>query len=430
MAAIRTFTTTSSSFQSLPLETVQQIGLCARADDIRQREASSRPAKAGSSAQRSLRGHARRPSQYWRADSALSLLKVDSWLYEALLPVVWKVSLSIQHEMAVLHSPSFFATSYCLLLQSLDMADIPSNLRDGIADMLHVSHGRHVRQLQLRIALSPDEQGQGDQLHDPAAVSVALAVRLLTSCPLLHWLEVELVVARSGIYVCKLPSTLASAIAARSGTLLHYGVSCEGTTPSGAPSQLDEGLAAELVLSLPQVQSLTLHRVNYDLLQTAHSPLCDSLASLQHLRKLCLLEVDALDSRWTLSGSLEELTIVSCDRVTALDVLLDHIDALNTLTLVNSPLPLLRRRLPTIKTLHLECEEAPVALLEKLAAPPERLVLKYAPRIEAAALKAYLDKHPGIQLAIGEKGITGDVAILAGVVPSSRSSLVSSDMEL
>ena len=108
-------------------------------------------------------------------------------------------------------------------------------------------------------------------------------------------------------------------------------------------------------------------------------------------------------------------------------MLLEDIEALDTLTLVNAPLPLPRRRLPAVKTLHLECEEASVALLEELAAPPERLVLKYAPRIEVAALKAYLDKHPGIQLDIGEKGITGDVAILAGVVLSSRSFLVSSD---
>ena len=331
-----------------------------------------------------------------------------------------------RHRTELLPPPLY---SY-LSLQSLNLADIPASLRDGVADLLHTSHGRHVRQLQLRIALFPDEQGEGEQLHDPAAISVALAVRLLTSCPLLRWLEVELVSAPSGIYVSQLPSTLASAIAARSDTLLHFGVSCEGATASGAPFQLDEGLAAELLLSLPRVHSLALHRVNYDLLQTSRSPLCDSLASLPHLRKLCLLEVDALDSRWTFRGTLEELTIVSCDRVPALDVVLDHIDGLDALTLVNSPLPLLRRRLPAIKILHLECEEASVALLEKLAAPPQRLVLKYAPRIKAAALKAYLAKHPGIQLAIGEKGITGDVAILAGVVPSSRSSLVSSDMEL
>lgn len=78
------------SLSSLPLETVQRIAEDARQNDVHVRAAAAAP-ESPKSARLRDGGHARRMSEFWRADSALSLLRSSRWMYEAALPVVWKV---------------------------------------------------------------------------------------------------------------------------------------------------------------------------------------------------------------------------------------------------------------------------------------------------------------------------------------------------
>lgn len=157
------------------------------------------------------------------------------------------------------------------------------------------------------------------------AFSVQEAVQLLDALPELSSLELELVCLASGAYISRLPHSLESAIKRHAPALSHFGISAAQLRPldvgvhairPSSPAhhavfELDEGMTANLLTSLPNVQSIVLHQVGRD---SSNYPLASALRPLKNLRKLALLSVQAAleprsPDRSCFQAQLEELTL-------------------------------------------------------------------------------------------------------------------------
>ena len=228
--------------------------------------------------------------------------------------------------------------SHLFFWQSINFADILPNQQWDVINLLGTTYGRHVRQLQLTIALLEIEGGESNL---PTALSVEMASRLLKSVPSLQWLEIKFLSLNNTYYVSSLPNILADALAGHK-QIKHFGISCQGET-NNLIFQLDEKLAADIVTGFPRLESLTLHRINHDILLPNYSPLLNSVANLRFLRKLSIIEVQAVSELWALrplGHNLNNLSLVCCPRISSAsldDILGQHRSSLSSLSLVNTP---------------------------------------------------------------------------------------------
>lgn len=408
-----------------------------------------------------------RRSEHRRAGSALCFSRTCTKAMNATIPVIWRVSIvlcpaSVRGRLA---KQDFFGLDVPPLNlnpdsasrdQSLDLTAVPVHMHQSIADQLdgQRGRGRYVRKLQLSVVIAGSAQdirlaqGRGAM----KAVTPAMATRILQSLSHLRWLELEfLALDTSSYYVSRLPEALAKAISRCGPSLRHFGISCndvrmnsiqsvhpdpllpantdEHTAIAPQPQteheyshisfQLDEGLVARLLRKLPNLRSLTLHRVGHDTIGAVSSPLCEAVASLKFLRSLNMLEVHAFNELWEpmLAGnvlrddqadfSLLDLTIICCSRATSatIDAMLQrYSSSLKNLFLVHTPLSTMatatrsdletsrlnsapsrsstfKYDLPALESVHLEASavsELESALwLERLAATPVRKISLY-----------------------------------------------------
>ncbi|KAL7006474.1 hypothetical protein EMMF5_003895 [Cystobasidiomycetes sp. EMM_F5] len=234
-----------------------------------------------------------------------------------------------------------------IIWRAIDFEAIPRGYHAQIVDLLAQGHGRHVRTASILIAL----QDCVSTSSSTRALTVPTAIRVLEAIPNLGSLEVTFLSSTlPPFYVSQLPSALSTAIGRHGMYLGHFGISARDAPASppanGPPAypvsfQLDEGLVARLLPHFSRLRSLTLHRVGCDTLSTT-SPLLVAIRSLTRLRKLDLLDVQALSDAWA-SGDyslripeLQDLSIVCCPRLSfeALDsILLEHYATLHTLSL-------------------------------------------------------------------------------------------------
>lgn len=370
-----------------------------------------------------------------------------------------------------------------LPVQALDFGSIDPHHRNNVIDLLEFSHGKHVRQLQLRIALGQTSADDQQVIpSDPLAISVLQAVRILEAMDHLTWLEVELLPPAPGAYVSLLPSSLASAIGQHAHTLQYFGISADdlpqpSITPQHEtppfpviPFQLDEGMVASLVSQMTSLTSLTLHRVGKESGRDS-SMLGQAISALTELRKLNLLEVQCLDERWLSRksvdemcsrGGLKELLLVQCDSLTlhCMDQYIHkHRASLVSLSLVATPALAARRTssahtrrevrtqydLPALRRLHIEAGDGiidSVAYIERFSSTGlEELVLEYAPGIDLQSLRRWLldkklTKLKKVEIGLGafvgadEKGIEALACTLATigvqVLQAPRSTLAAS----
>ena len=185
------------------------------------------------------------------------------------------------------------------------------------------------------------DDGEGDEGEDGVcAVSVDMAARILATVPLIQTLEIEFLSLNNTYYISSLPTALADALASHT-QIRHFRISCDGET-NNIVFQLDEKLVANIVSGFPRLSSLILHRVNYDILLRS-SPLLDAVAKMTHLRKLSVIDVQAVSELWAarrFSSALQELALVCCPRVSPAsldDMLEQHKATLSSLSLVDTP---------------------------------------------------------------------------------------------
>lgn len=274
--------------------------------------------------------------------SALCLALSDKTLRNAALPIIWRVRAK-EHLLGSYLQPTHSNNE----LQAIDFEAIPRGYHAQIVDLLAQGHGRHVRTASILIAL----QDCVSTSSSTRALTVPTAIRVLEAIPNLGSLEVTFLSSTlPPFYVSQLPSALSTAIGRHGMYLGHFGISARDAPASppanGPPAypvsfQLDEGLVARLLPHFSRLRSLTLHRVGCDTLSTT-SPLLVAIRSLTRLRKLDLLDVQALSDAWA-SGDyslripeLQDLSIVCCPRLSfeALDsILLEHYATLHTLSL-------------------------------------------------------------------------------------------------
>lgn len=453
----------TGALSSLPLETVQRIAEDARENDVQVRTAAAASQRRAERVKErettgtgggAREGHqSRRPSEFWRADiSSLSLLRL-------LVVVRGRTAHGVEGELAekMGQGPLFSAdrgiqvlqvlhlrARLTLHVQAIDFERIHVHDHRTVADLLTGSHGRHVRQLQLKIALGQTALsgtcGSLD-IHSllPNAVSVPLAVQVLSAITHLTWLEITVLPPAPAAYVSILPAALQSALLKHAPDMRHFGISADDLPRPSAVSgqetpvlplpafQLGEAMVAGLISGMPHLTSLTLHRIGKDLNKGRTAGLARAVGGLKRLQTLNLLEVQCFDKSWaedvasaitdTSQGpvrrqeGIRELCLVQCESLTleVMDQLLHrHQSTLRSLCLVATPSVRRRRSrslslssptakkydLPSLRKLHIEAEDGivdTVAHLERFCSTAvQKLALKYAPGIQATELEAAL----------------------------------------
>lgn len=293
---------------------------------------------------------------------------------------------------------------YCIPFQYLDLSEVDLCQAPRCSFLLRAyNYGVHVRELQITIHL-PSKQP-----NSPDTGNVSEVVGLLASMPLLMLLEVYLTSSEAGC-ITHIPHELSVAFRAYRTRLRHFGVSCRGTTPTAHGVRLDERLAAELVSSFPYLSSLTLHRIGSEATST---PLLGALASMQALKALKLLDVEAVNDGWAnraFMSDVQDVMLLCCDRLSPHgleDLLSTHKRSLVHLALVNTPaahhavLPLPANKakydLPALRSLLIKSDAGhadSIVYLERFSRTPLReLTVRYAAGMTSLELYSLVAKR-------------------------------------